>query len=213
VGLPLVGGLVALALSAALLSGAALAPAPLVNPASTAPQTARRAPVASAPAAPRVAPGLPTLDTRRDAVPARASRRLPDHARLQTVDRLTGRLEEARPLPPPAPTPLISPAAAPAGPADPVPAAAPTPGGILDRLAAWLSDGQSEWQSTSSDGGTRRDVRAHGTIVYTDDDTDVKTLSPGAWLRIEIGDERGRTTFEARERAGERSTARGTAGR
>jgi hypothetical protein len=59
------------------------------------------------------------------------------------------------------------------------PAPPPPPFGI---------DGQqSRGNFTWSDGSQKLEVRYQGTIEFTDDDSDVKTMSPGSFVRIREG--------------------------
>lgn len=62
-----------------------------------------------------------------------------------------------------------------------------------------MGEHQGEWHSVWSKDGRKVDVRAHGDIVLTDDDSDIKSLSPGGYLTIQ---ERSGlfsgVTFEAR---------------
>jgi beta-lactamase regulating signal transducer with metallopeptidase domain len=57
-------------------------------------------------------------------------------------------------------------------------------------------DGQSEGNFSWSDGKEKLEVRYRGSIEFTDDDTDVKSLSPGGWLRIKDGGWTGSRTVE-----------------
>ena len=77
----------------------------------------------------------------------------------------------APPTPPTPPTPATPPA-----PPTPTPPPPPTPPPASSRNGKW----RMQW----NDGGTRVDVTLHGTIAFTEDLTDVQSLSDGGYLKI-----------------------------
>ncbi len=116
------------------------------------------------------------------------------------------------PAPPPAPkaapappTPPLPPAVAapPAMPAPPAPPAPPSPG-------FWHSaDKSRSWNATHSSNGTTLKISASGDVEFADDESDVKSISPGGWFLVErrVGGIGGffaseARRFEARERNG-----------
>ena len=87
------------------------------------------------------------------------------------------------PIPPtsPTPPPPPTPPAPPMPPSPPEPPSPPTP-------PAFSFDGlQSHGTFSWSNNGERIEVRYDGEVEFTDDDTDVKRLSPGGYLRIKEG--------------------------
>jgi beta-lactamase regulating signal transducer with metallopeptidase domain len=86
------------------------------------------------------------------------------------------------PPPPAPPAPRVpsaapAPPAAPAAPAAPAPPAPPAPGGFS-------ASSNGDWHMQWSDGSSRFDVRLHGTIAFSDDLTDVTSLSDGGSLTM-----------------------------
>ncbi|HSC28442.1 MAG TPA: M56 family metallopeptidase [Vicinamibacterales bacterium] len=73
-------------------------------------------------------------------------------------------------------------------------ALAPAAGG--DRAPALAAAGQSG-NFTWSDGKQKLQVNYKGAVEFTDDDTDVKSLSPGGWLRIRDGADGRAVEFRA----------------
>jgi len=105
-------------------------------------------------------------------------------------------------LPPPQPAPAAPPAP-PAPPATPAPPAPPAP----PRAESWSqSRNDSTWNMSSTHDNESLKVQARGRIEFTDDDADVKQLSPGGYLIIEKTTggvlSRERSRFEAREQNG-----------
>jgi hypothetical protein len=105
--------------------------------------------------------------------------------------------------PPPAPPATPGVPAPPAPPAAPAPPAPPAP----PRASSWSqSKDDSTWTMTSTHDDESLKVQARGRIEFTDDDADVKALSPGGYLIVEkttggvLARERAR--FEAREQNG-----------
>ena len=78
---------------------------------------------------------------------------------------------------PPAPPDPPSPPSPPAPPDPPSPPSPPAPGAL-----SVSSNGN--WHMQWSDGTNRLDVRLHGTVTFTDDLTDVKSLSDGGTLTL-----------------------------
>jgi len=91
------------------------------------------------------------------------------------------------PTPPTPPAPPPTPATRPTPPTSPTPPTPPT-GFDVD----WGFSGVSQTRDrrgnfTWSDGKQKLEVRYEGAIEFTDDDSDVKSLSRGGWLRIKEG--------------------------
>ena len=80
------------------------------------------------------------------------------------------------PTPPAPPAPPVPPAP-PAPPSPPSPPAPPAPG-------SFSGSSHGDWHMQWSDGANRLDVRLRGTVTFTDDLTDVKSLSDGGTLTI-----------------------------
>jgi hypothetical protein len=109
----------------------------------------------------------------------------------------------ATPPPPPAATPTPAMPALPATPALPAPPVPPVP----PVGATWSqSKDDSNWMMSSTHDDETLKVQGRGRIEFTDDDADVKFLSPGGYLIIEKGSggglSRRRQRFEAREQGG-----------
>ncbi len=111
----------------------------------------------------------------------------------------------APPVPPVPPAPLASGAQAPpAPPAPPTPPTPPVPPVPQVSGSFWSSGGQQgEWHGMWSKDGHKVEVRTHGDIVLTDDDSDIKSLAPGAYLTITDRTVRGPVVFEARSANGQ----------
>ena len=94
------------------------------------------------------------------------------------------------PIPPvpPAPATFQTPPTLPTPPAQPTP---PTPPAPPDSFS-----GKSRGNFTWSDGKQKLEVRYDGTVEFSDDDSDVKSLSPGGTLRIREGGLIGTRTVE-----------------
>jgi beta-lactamase regulating signal transducer with metallopeptidase domain len=152
-------------------------------PAPPAPPQWPDSPALLAPAAPAEWPALPAL-------PASAPLAPPDAPLLPDVLE-PGSAPPAPPAPPA--TPVRVPGAAQAVPAAPTPPSAPAapaapaapPGiqGSITRDSGGHSSGNFSW----SNNGDRLDVNYRGEFEFTDDDLDVKRMSPGAQLRISDG--------------------------
>jgi hypothetical protein len=170
-------------------------------------------PVASTPAVAVAPPAPPAAIAPRAPTPAPSFEQPPPPpAPLSPPAPPSPRTPRAQPAPPAPPAPASPPAhqappappALPAAPALPAPPPPPTPPsdnswGFFGWLSGWFQGavGESNW--SWSDGSRRVSVRAHGEVAFTDDDTDVKSLSPGGWLVIEESGPSGRSTFEARQ--------------
>jgi beta-lactamase regulating signal transducer with metallopeptidase domain len=89
-------------------------------------------------------------------------------------------LPEPPPPVPPVPPVGSAPAAPPVPPGIPRPPAPPEP-------PAFGTSGQSHGNFVHSDGKQKIEIKYDGAIEFTDDDTDVKSLSPGGYLRIREG--------------------------
>ena len=105
-------------------------------------------------------------------------------------------------LPPPPQAPAATPAP-PTPPATPAPPAPPAP----PKAESWSqSRNDSTWNMSSTHDNESLKVQARGRIEFTDDDADVKQLSPGGYLIIEKATggvlSRERSRFEAREQNG-----------
>lgn len=76
--------------------------------------------------------------------------------------------------------------------------------GFFDRVGDWFSrwtDGpRNQMQISWNDGSRRMEVRASGTVTFTDDDSDVKSVSPGGYITITETDG-ARHTYEARAKS------------
>jgi beta-lactamase regulating signal transducer with metallopeptidase domain len=128
---------------------------------------------------------------------------------------------QAPPAPPAPPTPPAPPVP-PAPPAPPVPSAPPAvPDSFFGRLGAWFHGAISFSDIFFSSRGPERQiwyddngrtvihwvehghgvgVRSSGTITFTEDDTDVKSVSPGGYFILSEHNG-GTTTYEVRARA------------
>jgi beta-lactamase regulating signal transducer with metallopeptidase domain len=160
-------------------------PAPAAPPASAAPP----APVEqSAPPAPPAPPASSyDLDAVAPAIPVAPAAPAPP----------------APAVPPAPPAPMAS--VAPAAPAPPAPPAVPAPparpAGDSQSISHSVNDDNGTW-SWSHNGDTL-EVKYSGKFEFTDDDTDVKQISPGGSLKITDGNWVGRHAVEIRERNGQ----------
>jgi beta-lactamase regulating signal transducer with metallopeptidase domain len=93
------------------------------------------------------------------------------------VEAMTPPAPPLPPMPPSAPMPPAPPAA-PMPPAPPAPPAPPV--GFQEQ-----SRGTSTW--SWSNGSEKLEIKRHGDVTFTDDDTDVKSISPGGYLTIKDG--------------------------
>ena len=106
------------------------------------------------------------------------------------------------PRTPPPPRPLRPRAPAPAAPPGGAGrrargAGAPSP----DRASATSNDSNGNW--IWSNNGEKLQVSYSGSFEFTDDDTDVRQISPGGYLKISDGAWLGRHSVEIRERGGQ----------
>jgi hypothetical protein len=105
----------------------------------------------------------------------------------------------------PAPAPAQPPAAQSAAPAAPdaAPAAPPAPPAVAQQtsISQHVDNANGNW--VWSNNGERLEVSYQGTFEFTDDDTDVRQLSAGGWLKISDGKWLGRHSVEIRERGGQ----------
>ena len=114
-----------------------------------------------------------------------------------------GSVPPVPPAPPAPPTPPIPgafmavPPVPPSVPAPPVPPTPPSPAGF----GVGFGEGQGKRGSSNfswSNGKDKLEVRYEGDIDFTDDDKDVKSLSPGGYLRIRDRGSNGDRTIEFR---------------
>ena len=94
--------------------------------------------------------------------------------------------EPIAPMELPHPPALVPPPAAPVGPPAPVPPAAP------------LAQSKSSGNFVHSNNGEKLEVNYRGDFEFTDDDSDVKSMSPDGWLRIKETGRNGAHTVEFR---------------
>jgi beta-lactamase regulating signal transducer with metallopeptidase domain len=93
------------------------------------------------------------------------------------------------PLAPPAPAPVPAPAppAPQSPPAPPTPPAAPAPpapqGSFSSTTRSHNGEVDSDWHWR--DGLNSRDLRMHGHVEFNDDESDVKSITPGGWFSYE----------------------------
>jgi beta-lactamase regulating signal transducer with metallopeptidase domain len=95
-------------------------------------------------------------------------------------------LAMASPLSPPAPAAPLSPPA-PAAPLSPPAPAAPLSPPAPAAPAQTQQSGETHVEMTTRNGWTALSVKVDGAVEFTDDDHDVKSLSPGGHFRIEEG--------------------------
>lgn len=107
--------------------------------------------------------------------------------------------------PAPEPPPASAEAAAPdAQPAPPAPAAPPAPtahGTQSVSMSHHVDDQNGNWSWSMN--GEKLQVTYRGAFEFTDDDTDVRTLTAGGYLKISDGAWFGRHSIELRERDGQ----------
>ena len=82
---------------------------------------------------------------------------------------------------------LEPPLAPPSPPSPPTPPTPPAPPAPPAEPFGFERSGQSSGNFTWSDGSQKLEVRYQGSIEFTDDDSDVQTMSPGALVRIREG--------------------------
>jgi len=90
-------------------------------------------------------------------------------------------------------------AALPAIPAPPAIAAPAASQSVSVSQTSHTSSGNWSWTNN----GDHLEVSYNGTFEFTDDDTDVRTISSGGWLKISDGKWLGRHSVEIRERGGQ----------
>jgi beta-lactamase regulating signal transducer with metallopeptidase domain len=73
----------------------------------------------------------------------------------------------------------------PAAPAPPAPQTPPTPPSGGGSFFSSHSDGEHNFDWHWRDGLSARDLRAQGNIEFTDDESDIKSMSPGSWFSFE----------------------------
>ena len=64
-----------------------------------------------------------------------------------------------------------------------------------------VNDSQGNWSWSSN--GEKLEVKYSGAFAFTDDDTDIKEISPGGYIKISDGNWIGRHAVEIRERGGQ----------
>lgn len=133
------------------------------------------APQAPLPVTAPNAVSAPDAAQAQDAVPAL-------HAPVAQIAALSPASPEASPLSPPSPP----------TPSSPLTATAP-----LAPIAA-AQDGETHMNMTTRNGLTSYSVKIDGSIEFTDDDTDVKSLSPGGHFRIEDGNWLSGRTYDVK---------------
>jgi beta-lactamase regulating signal transducer with metallopeptidase domain len=102
---------------------------------------------------------------------------------------------------PPAPAAVPALPAPPAVPAPPAPAAPPAPPSPSQSISHQTNDSHGNW--TWSSNGEKLEVKYSGAFAFNDDDTDVKEISSGGYIKISDGNWIGRHAVEIRERGGQ----------
>ena len=98
--------------------------------------------------------------------------------------------------------PADAPQAAP--PAPPAPSAAPAPPAPRSRnesISHHVDNSTGNWVWSSN--GEKLEVKYSGAFEFTDDDTDVRQISPGGYIKVTDGNWIGRHSVEIRERGGQ----------
>jgi beta-lactamase regulating signal transducer with metallopeptidase domain len=133
--------------------------------------------VPAVPAEPPVAPEPPAV---------------PDSAALPVPADL-----ETQPVPEVPPAPAVAPAPA----VGPTPPAPPAPASGSQSISHQVNDSRGNW--TWSNDGEKLEISYSGAFEFTDDDTDIRQLSLGGYLKISNGAWVGRHSVEIRERGGQ----------
>jgi beta-lactamase regulating signal transducer with metallopeptidase domain len=154
-------------------------PAPLASAAPVAPPAPPAPPASAAPLAPPAAPAPPAPT----AVPAPAA--------PPALPALPAR---------PAPAAMPAPPAPPASTAPPAPPAPPAPAGHQS-ISHQVDNSTGNWVWSSN--GEKLEVKYSGAFEFTDDDSDVRQISPGGYIKITDGNWIGRHSVEIRERGGQ----------
>jgi hypothetical protein len=81
------------------------------------------------------------------------------------------------------------------------PPAPPAPPAAQGSISHEVNNSNGNWVWSSN--GDKLEVSYHGSFEFTDDDTDVRQLSAGGWLKISDGKWIGRHAVEIRERNGQ----------
>jgi beta-lactamase regulating signal transducer with metallopeptidase domain len=164
-------------------------PAPSARPAPPAPAATAVSPIAApVPSAPPAPPAPPArVAELAIAVPA-------PPAPVQAV-------AMAAPVVPAAPIAPVASVALPAQPAPPAPPAPPASPAGNQSISHHVNDSQGNW--VWSNNGEKLEVSYSGTFEFTDDDTDIRQLSSGGYLKISDGKWLGRHSVEIRERNGQ----------
>jgi len=147
------------------------------------------APIAPAASAMPQSPRVPTMPVAAAAAP-RASI-APAPAPLV--------IAAAAPVPSPAPQAILSPASpasplSPPSPASPMSPMAP----LAPMVPVALPSGDSPVQITYRNGWTSTNITIDGTVEFTDDDTDIKSLSPNGRFRFEDGGLLSKRAYEVK---------------
>jgi beta-lactamase regulating signal transducer with metallopeptidase domain len=88
-----------------------------------------------------------------------------------------------------------------AAPTTPAVAAAPQSQSQSSSISEHVSDASGNW--AWSNNGERLEASYRGKFEFNDDDTDVRAMSPGGWLKVSNGKWIGRYAVEIRERDGQ----------
>jgi beta-lactamase regulating signal transducer with metallopeptidase domain len=164
-------------------------PAPPAPPAS---------PASPAPPAEPATPALPAAPA-SPAPPARPAS--PGGERLVPVAEVPeAPLAPAAPLATAALPAPEAPQATPAPPASPAPPAPPAPQG-RQSISHHVDDSSGTW--TWSNNGDKLEVKYSGAFEFSDDDSDIRQMSAGGYLKITDGNWIGRHSVEFRERGGQ----------
>lgn len=178
--------------SANLTSQAAPQPAAAAAPASTSSRL-ERVPVAPPPAPP--APPAPPVQPETAALSGSAEPVQP-----------AAPPQPALPADPPEPAESAEPAeppqpARPASPAPPAQPAPPAPPAGGQSISHQVNDSRGTWAWSSN--GEKLEVKYSGAFEFTDDDADIRQISPGGYLKITDGNWIGRHSVEISERGGQ----------
>jgi beta-lactamase regulating signal transducer with metallopeptidase domain len=82
----------------------------------------------------------------------------------------------------------------------PSPTTSPSPMSPLAPMApvAWSQEGETHMEVTTRNGWTSLTIKIDGTVEFTDDDTDVKSLSPSGYFRLQDGGLLSKRSYEVR---------------
>jgi beta-lactamase regulating signal transducer with metallopeptidase domain len=94
----------------------------------------------------------------------------------------------------------LSPVSPPSPLSPPVPSSPPSPMSPLAPMAPVPSsqDGETHMEVTTRNGWTSLSIKIDGTVEFTDDDTDVKALSPDGYFRLQDGGLLSKRTYEVK---------------